>query len=280
MRLLLCGTRGSTAAPGADFVRYGGHTSCIAVSHDGGAPSLVLDAGTGLRRLAKELGKKPFEGTILLGHLHWDHTQGLPFFRSGEHPESRVTVTMPAQGDPQEVLSRALGPPHFPLVPSQLRGNWGFAALEAGTHQIEGFTVTALDIPHPGGRTFGYRVSDESGSFAYMSDHSPISVGPGPDGLGDYHQTATALTEGTDLLVHDAQLLASEFPAKAFLGHSAVEYAVGLARHCAVPRLLLFHHDPDRTDQELDKIVVGLRPDGLSVSAAAEGDTVQIGAPK
>jgi len=276
---LICGTRGSTPAPGADFLRYGGHTSCVAVSHDGADPSLVLDAGTGLRRLAEELNGRPFRGTILLGHLHWDHTQGLPFFGAAEHPQSHVTVAVPAQGDPVEVLGRALGPPHFPLRPDELRGDWRFVALEPGTHEIDGFTVTALDIPHPGGRTFGYRVADASGAMAYLSDHSPTMIGLGPDGLGEYHAAAVALTTGVDLLVHDAQHLASELPSREFLGHSTVEYALGLARCSQVGRLLLYHHDPERTDDEVDAIVATVSGLGVDLAAAAEGQIIEVRAP-
>ena len=84
MRLHLCGTRGSTPAPGADYVRYGGHTSCVAVAHDGEIPTLILDAGTGLREVTPLLAGRPFGGVILLSHLHWDHVHGLPFFRGGD----------------------------------------------------------------------------------------------------------------------------------------------------------------------------------------------------
>src|SRR3954470_9651085 len=119
MRVTFCGVRGSTPAPGPEFVRYGGHTSCVALARDGEAPSLVLDGGTGLRRLAKLLDA-PFAGTILLGHLHWDHTQGMPLFPAADR--GTVDVYMPAQGDAADVLARSFGPPHFPLRPDELRG--------------------------------------------------------------------------------------------------------------------------------------------------------------
>ena len=93
MRVHLCGVRGSTPAPGAEFVRYGGHTSCLAVGHDDGpVPTLILDAGTGLRRVTALLDGRPFDGTILLTHLHWDHVHGLPFFRGGDREDARVTL--------------------------------------------------------------------------------------------------------------------------------------------------------------------------------------------
>ena len=101
----------------------------------------------------------PFRGTILLGHLHWDHTQGLPFFAAGDRPDAEVRLLIPAQGaDPLEVLSAGMAPPHFPITPAGLRGTWTFGDLEEGTHDLEGFEVLAREIPHQGGRTFGYRV--------------------------------------------------------------------------------------------------------------------------
>ena len=276
MRVYICGVRGSTPAPGPEFVRYGGNTSCVAIARDGGPPTLVLDAGTGLQRLTQTLGGRPFRGSILLGHLHWDHTHGLPFFRSGDHPDAHVDLHMPAQGDPVAVLARVLSPPHFPIGPLDLRGEWGFHALEPGDHTIEGFAVTAREIPHKGGRTFGYRVSTGEVAIAYLSDHSPITLGPGPDGLGEYHDAALELARDVDLLLHDAQYTAAELPERAAFGHSAVEYAVGLAERAGARRLLLFHHDPPRTDDAVDEIVRSHQRPDVDVQAAAEGTVVDL----
>lgn len=276
MRLWICGVRGSTPSPGPEFVRFGGNTSCIAVCRDAEQPSLILDGGTGLQRLTKMLQRRPFRGTMLLGHLHWDHTHGIPFFASGDHPEAQVTVVMPAQGDPEEVLARAISPPHFPIRPGELRGKWRFRNLEPGEHSIEGFSVVALEIPHKGGRMFGYRVSDGSATIAYMSDHSPIAFGPGPDGFGKYHAAARTLAEGVDLLIHDGQHTAEEFPARAYLGHSAIDYAVGLAQMSRARRLMLFHHDPPRTDDELDTILAAHHTMQPPIDAAAEGTVIDL----
>jgi phosphoribosyl 1,2-cyclic phosphodiesterase len=236
----------------------------------------VLDAGTGLRRVTALLGGEAFAGSILLGHLHWDHTQGLPFFAGGDRPDSRVTLYIPAQGDPVEVLSRFMAPPHFPIPPTELRGEWRFEGLEAGEHEIEGFSVLALDIPHKGGRTFGYRVSDGSSSLAYLSDHNPVSLGPGPHGMGPHHDAAMRLAEGVDVLVHDAQHTAEELPAKAAFGHSAAEYALTLAEAAGARRVLLFHHDPNRTDDEMDALVARFAESPIPVSAAREGQVLDL----
>ncbi len=277
MRLGLLGVRGSTPAPGLEFVRYGGHTSCVAVAHDGEVPTLVLDAGTGLRSLPTLLGDRPFHGSIVLGHLHWDHTMGLPFCRAVDHPKSHVSLWVPAQGDTETILERWMAPPHFPITPTQLRGTWHFGGLEEGAHNLEGFVVLAREIPHKGGRTFGFRVSDGTASFAYLSDHCPTVLGPGPKGLGELHPAAMALAEGCDLLIHDAQYLDEELAARADFGHSAASYAVELAEAASVPRVLLFHHDPPRTDDEIDALVARYAGAAVTVEAARQGTVIDLG---
>lgn len=279
MRLVLGGVRGSTPAPGRAFVRYGGHTSCVGVlAADETAPRLVLDAGTGLTQLTPLFDGRGFRGTILLGHLHWDHTHGLPFFGAGGRADADVDLYMPAQeGEAEKVLAEVLSPPHFPITPSQLGGDWRFRELEEGEYELEGFSVLAREIPHKGGRCFGYRVSDGRSTFAYLSDHSPISLGPGPDGMGPYHEAALALASGVDLLIHDSQYTRADFGPRAHFGHSTVEYAVGLAEAANAESLLLFHHDPARTDDEIDAVLEGLGETPIKVTAAVEGAHITVG---
>jgi phosphoribosyl 1,2-cyclic phosphodiesterase len=252
------------------------------VGHDGGPPRLVLDAGTGITQVSRMLDGAPFHGTILCSHLHWDHTQGLPFFSAADHPDADVVFAAPAQGDIESVLGRMMSPPHFPIVPGQLRGNWRFVGIEEGTQDIEGLQVTALEIPHKGGRMFGYRVSDGAATFAYASDHGPIELGPGPDGLGEYHPAIMKLSENVDVLIHDAQYTIPEFQERAHFGHSAVDYTVGLARHAGVRKLMLFHHDPAHTDDVLDGMLAHARAlaagSSLEVESAVEGTTITVGA--
>ncbi|HXZ62127.1 MAG TPA: MBL fold metallo-hydrolase [Acidimicrobiales bacterium] len=237
---------------------------------------LLLDAGTGIRNVSRLLDGRPFDGSILLGHLHWDHTQGLPFFRSGDDPAARVDLYMPAQGDPEAVLERTMSPPHFPITPSQLRGNWHFHTLEEGQSQIEGFSVSAREVPHKGGRTFGLRVSDGTSTLCYLSDHRPTAVGPGPGGLGEYHDAAMDLARDCDVLFHDAQYTDEELGGRECLGHASVGYALGLAAAAGARRLLLYHHDPPRTDEEIDAIVAAYTGGGTVVEAAAEGMVVDL----
>ncbi len=276
MRVHVCGSRGSTPVAGSNFLRYGGNTSCVAVAHrDDDLPSLILDAGTGIRALDEIFGSTPFRGTIALGHLHWDHTQGLPFFHAADNERAEVQVVMPGPGNGADILRPLMSPPFFPIHPEELRGQWSFDAIEPGTYHWAGFTATALEIPHKGGRAFGYRVQDGSASLAYLSDHNPTSFGAGPGGMGEVHDSAVELATDVDLLIHDAQHLASELDEKAFLGHSSPEYAVQLAEEAGARNVLLFHHDPSRTDDQIDALLAGL-VSRVPVTAARDGMTIEL----
>jgi phosphoribosyl 1,2-cyclic phosphodiesterase len=272
MRIRMLGVRGSTPAPGADFVRYGGHTSCLAITAEGSdRPTLVLDAGTGLRSLTALLGGEAFDGSIVLSHLHWDHMQGLPFFAAGDRDAARVDVHLPGQDgrSGRDLLAQALSPPAFPITPEGLRGTWRFHALEPGVHQIEGMTVAAVEIEHKGGRTFGLRVDDEHGSLAYLPDHAPAAGVSG---------ALLAMLDGVDVLIHDAQFLEGERPVAVDYGHATVQDAVNLAESCGAGIVVLFHHSPARTDVALDEIATwapGLAADVIVV-VAREGMSLDV----
>ena len=272
MKLQLLGVRGSTAAPGPDFVRYGGHTSSIAVTaEDSARPTLVLDAGTGLRTLTSMLDGRAFDGSIVLSHLHWDHMQGLPFFSAGDRDGARVDLYVPAQDglSGRDLLAQSFAPPAFPITPEGMQGSWTFHALDDGPHQIESFAVTTVEIAHKGGRTFGIRVEDDRGSLAYLPDHAPAM------GISDALRT---MLEGVDVLFHDAQFLEGERPLAKDYGHATVEDAIKLAKDCAAGTVVLFHHSPVRTDAALDEIA-GWAPDlagDLPVVVAREGMTLDV----
>jgi phosphoribosyl 1,2-cyclic phosphodiesterase len=214
-----------------------------------------------------------------LTHLHWDHVQGIPFFEHGDRADARVTMLIPPQedgADAETVLSRMMAPPLFPIWPKDLRGEWVFgdlpaAAFTAAGADIEGFNVIARDVPHKGGRTVGYRVTLDGSSIAYIPDHCPTSVGPGPEGWGEYHANALELAQGVDALIHDAHLLASEVAEQGSFGHAAADYAVGLGGKAGVGEVVLFHHSPTRTDQQIDKLAEGLSSASLPVRGAAQG---------
>ena len=172
----LCGVRGSTPAPGAEFVRYGGHTSCVAIVPDGAARARPRRRHRPAPR-HRAAAREPFTGTIMLSHLHWDHVHGLPFFAAGDRPGARVTSAARAGGG----RSRR-GPAGREDVPAALPDHAGRPAgrlvvltLSTGVFEAEGFTVEARKVPHKGGRTFGYRVSDGQSTIAYLSDHCPTA---------------------------------------------------------------------------------------------------------
>ncbi len=274
MRVRFCGVRGSTPAPGTEFVRYGGHTSCLMLTHDdAAAPSLILDAGNGLQCVSPLLGGEPFIGTILLTHLHWDHVLGLPFFAAADRRDARLHVVLPEQEsgkDAESVLAGMMSPPYFPVGPTELRGHWTFATITPGEHQLEGFTVLVREVPHKGGRTFGYRISDGHSTLTYMPDHCPTMFGPGEHGFGEYHAAALELARDADVLVHDAQLFPEELAAEADFGHAVADYSVELARRAGARAVALFHHRYNRTDDMLDDLARRLASDSPRVSVATE----------
>jgi ribonuclease BN (tRNA processing enzyme) len=276
VRVVVLGVRGSIPVSDPAMLGVGGHTSCVAIAHDDGPPALVLDAGSGLTRLGTLLDGAPFRGSVLLGHLHWDHVIGLPFQPSIDRPDAVVRMLVPRQddGDPITVMSRFMSPPAFPITPSDLRGDWTFETYEDGKLHVEGFDVLAREIPHKGGRTMGLRITDGSGSIAYLSDHAPQDLGPGDDGTGELHPAALELARDVDVLIHDAQYTAAELPARGAFGHAAAEYAVRLAEAARARRVLLFHHDPRRTDADVASITAAVAATtSVLVEAAVEGCT-------
>jgi phosphoribosyl 1,2-cyclic phosphodiesterase len=260
VRITFYGVRGSTPAAGPEFDRVGGHTSCVAVSDGEALPTLVLDAGTGLQSLFGRFGDAPFAGTILVTHLHWDHVQGIPFFPAADREDARVTLAQPAQGDPSEVLSRAMSPPHFPIGPNGLRGTWSHVALDAGKHTIEGYEVFARDVVHKGGRTFGFRVRRGDATFAYV-----------PDALDDNDDAILELAADVDLFVRGAPFVSEESERANLFGHGTAEHAIEIAQRAGARRLLLTHHGPFRTDDAVAAIA-----QRLAVETAYEGLAVDL----
>lgn len=271
MKVVLQGVRGSSPASGTAFARVGGHTSCVALSLAGAAaPSLLLDAGTGLVNVDTSLAGAAYRGDILLTHLHWDHMQGLPFFAAGDRPDAQVRLLLPAQGDASPsrpgsasaLLAGCMSPPHFPIRPECLRGGWTFEALDPGVHALGGFTVTAAEVPHKGGRTFGYRVEAEGASLAYLPDHRAPAGGAG-----------LALARGVDVLLHGGMFHESEQARADDYGHATGCAALRLAEAAGARRLVLVHHAPTRTDDQVVALATALTG-SLPVVVGCEGDVV------
>jgi phosphoribosyl 1,2-cyclic phosphodiesterase len=205
-------------------------------------PELVLDAGTGLLRLADTLGARAFRGTILLTHLHWDHVQGLPFFGPGDREAAEVALLQPAQGDPEALLERAMSPPHFPIRPAELRGSWRHEAIDPGWQRIAGFDVLAREVRHKGGRTFGYRIVSGGAVCCYVPD------------AADDEPAVDELADGADLFIRGAPFIGPEVAWARAFGHGTMEVAQAVAERAAARRLVITHHAPRRGDGELAAI--------------------------
>jgi ribonuclease BN (tRNA processing enzyme) len=274
MRVVLHGVRGSTAAPGQSFLRVGGNTSCVAITPSGhDLPTLLLDAGTGLSSVTRQLNGNAFVGEVLLTHLHWDHVQGLPFFAAGDRDDARVRLLLPAQGDASpdragsaaELLAGSMSPPHFPIRPDGLRGDWSFEAIAPGTFTAGGCQVTAVEIPHKGGRTFGFRVEADGESLAYLPDHHPaLTQEPGLE-----------LAREVDVLCHGAMFRDSERATAHAYGHATLGETCRIATEARVGRLVLIHHSPTRTDDDVDAMAAEIAGSGCPPTVVGhEGDIV------
>jgi phosphoribosyl 1,2-cyclic phosphodiesterase len=261
LRIGFHGVRGSTPVSGPEFNATGGHTSCVAVAWDDGPPGLVLDAGTGLQRLARHFGPGPFRGTILLTHLHWDHVLGLPFFPPADRDDAEVTLVQPDQGDPIELLARAMSPPLFPIRPEALRGRWRHLAIEPGRHRFGPLEVVAVEVRHKGSRTFGYRIEAGGTACCYVPD------------AADEDEGVARLAAGVDLLIRGAPFETAQGAWAQAYQHGTVEGALALAERCGVRRLVVTHHGPGRTDDELaalhERLGVELATEGLTIELAA-----------
>ena len=262
------GVRGSIAAPGLATARVGGNTSCVEVI--AGDNRIVLDAGTGLRGLGDRLiAGGPSATTILLSHLHWDHIQGLPFFTPIYIPGNWIeVVTGPNGVMPLEAaLRRQMSAPFFPVELDDVRGQlrWREPRLdEAFTVGEVRVTMAKLNHPDP---VYGYRLDYRGASVVYATDTEHFAcVDPG----------LTRLCAGADVLIYDAQYTPEEYPGKVGWGHSTWEAATALAAAAGVRQLVLYHHDPRRSDEQVATIearAAAVRPGTI---AAREGDVLRL----
>lgn len=278
MRLTFWGTRGSLATPGAATSRYGGNTSCVEVRTDDPHHVVVLDAGTGIRPLGEALGPDVRRVDVLLGHLHLDHIVGLGFFAGFFRPDTDVHVWGPASTTRglRSRLTRYLSPPLFPVRLRDLPARPHIHDVPLGRFEIPGLDVEAQLICHPD-PTVGYRLTDGTSTVAYLSDHEP-ALGSVAFPTSARWMSGARLANGADLLVHDAQYLADEYPQHVGWGHGSLDHAIAFARRLAIPRLVGFHHDPGHDDDCLARAYAAVAdlPD-LDVSAAREGTTLSVG---
>ena len=272
MRITIWGVRGSLASPGAETARYGGNTACVEVCGARGGV-LVLDAGTGVRRLGASLPAGLRRVDVLLTHLHMDHIQGLGFFAPlfDDGLETHLWGPASAALDLRSRLARYFSPPLFPV---HLRDIPRLVLHEVADGEVEigEFRVAAALVCHPG-PTVGYRIATADATFTYLPDHEPALGMRRFPGAPDW-TSGHALAAGADLLLHDAQYTDAEYADRAGWGHSSLTHALAFARLADVKRLVTFHHDPSHDDAEIDRLTaeaVALAQPPLLVTAGAEG---------
>jgi phosphoribosyl 1,2-cyclic phosphodiesterase len=272
------GVRGSTPCSCEANRRYGGNTSCVGLEVPGQEP-IVLDIGTGLRFFGDGQPQDgTFRGSALVSHLHWDHIQGLPFFTPILKSGATFDVYAPVQEDGltvAEAFDEFMRHPYFPVTVAALPADIRFIDCHTDTFHVGQATVTAREVPHVG-RTLGFRIEWEGATVAYIPDHQQPF-----DGGFDIAEGVLELADGVDLLIHDAQYTTEEFPLKRTWGHCTVDYALWVAKEAGVKCIALFHHDPGRSDDEIDHELECARHFGakhdFEVLAAAEGAKVTLG---
>jgi phosphoribosyl 1,2-cyclic phosphodiesterase len=279
VRVTLWGTRGSLPAAGPETVRYGGNTSCVEVRGADGT-LLILDAGTGIRRLGAKLGPEISRLDLLLTHLHTDHIQGLGFFNPLYQPGLDVHIWGPASTtlDLRERLARYLSPPFFPALMRDMPSRITLHNVPCGRFEIGGFKVLADLVSHRG-PTVGYRITEDAASIAYIPDHEPALGATDFPGDPDW-TSGFELASGVDLLIHDAQYSDTEYEERVGWGHSSVRHALLFAAATGVRRLVTFHHDPAHDDSVLDRLVEEARGTSslpFELVPGTEGATFQLG---
>jgi len=274
------GCRGSLASPGPETVRFGGQTSCVTVHLSDGS-LLILDAGTGIRPLGMALGHDhPKRIDIFITHLHTDHIEGLRFFDPIWDPSVELNVWGPPSPI-RELRSRIapyFAPPFFPVHLRNIPCHPEFRDTPTTTWRIGSATVTAQLVKHPG-PTVGYRVEENGAALAYLPDHEP-ALGSDLSTVEAEWISGIALAEGAAVLLHDAQYTQEEYVERVGWGHSSTEDVVTFARRAGSRQLVLFHHDPLHTDEQLERILARaneLRASGdAEVELAREGMTFEL----
>jgi phosphoribosyl 1,2-cyclic phosphodiesterase len=282
------GTRGSIPSPGPSTVRYGGNTPCVEVRTESGW-LVILDAGTGIRELGRSLLDRaegaPIAGDIFLTHAHWDHIQGIPFFaplfKKGNH--FTIWGSKSLQTSIDRVVRDQMSPVVFPVSFEELQARIDFQELAEEQRAGHGYEVQAIEVRHPGG-ALGYRFTEgnaDVGGLVYVSDNE-LSPRAKYDDQPGWRERFVNFARGATVLVHDTMFTAQEYDAFVGWGHSTHEDAVELALEAEVDRLVLFHHRPERTDDEVDRCLancqalVASKGARLEVVAAAEGMSLTV----
>ena len=285
MHVRFWGTRGSIAVPGERTTRYGGNTSCVEIRAADGTV-IILDCGTGARELGQHLLQttaQPLRLHLFIGHTHWDHIQGFPFFRPAFLPDTELNVYAPSgfQRRVEDAIAGQMQYAYFPITLRELRSRIHFTELEEGFFRVGEVLVQTQYLNHTA-PTLAYRIFDGESTVAYVTDHEPFWK---PTHGGFRHpgdQRHMSFLEGADLIIHDAQYSAEEYAGKVGWGHSTVEYAADVALAAGSGRLALFHHDPAHDDETVAALEAtarahaAARSRALEVFAAAEGLALEV----
>jgi phosphoribosyl 1,2-cyclic phosphodiesterase len=254
--LTFWGVRGSIPTPVAVNLGFGGNTACISIRFPG-HPPLIFDAGSGIRALGMTLHEEPAVN-LFLTHFHWDHIQGIPFFAPLYDP--KVSTTIHSSADPadlQSILAAQMLPPYYPVPMPKLE----YRQNQAAGTRIGDLVIRPFPLHHPNGAT-GYRIESPDASIVYASDHEHGDAGA--DAILLQHANRA------DILIYDAQYTPAEYEHRRGWGHSTWREGAKLARDARVKQLILFHHDPQRTDRQLDAIVREARTHFENTIAAKE----------
>ena len=288
LRVQFWGTRGSIPSPGPSTARYGGNTPCVEVRTSDGW-LIILDAGTGIRELGRSLITRangaPIQGDIFLTHAHWDHIQGLPFFgpifQRGNHFTIWGSKTL--ESSIASVVKDQMSPVVFPVAFEEVAARIDFSELVEESRQGTGYEVQAIRVRHPGG-ALGYRFSDGNGrgaALVYISDNE-LNPTAKYESSPTWREELVRFTHGAKVLVHDTMYTLEEYDHHRGWGHSTYHDALELALEAGVETLVLFHHKPERTDDDVDRrleecrALVASRESALQVIAAAEGLTLVV----
>jgi phosphoribosyl 1,2-cyclic phosphodiesterase len=279
MEVRFWGVRGSIATSGAAMANVGGNTSCIEVRSQG--ERLILDAGTGIRALGEELLREgpPLQATLLFSHLHWDHVQGFPFFTPAYLPTTSLRLVGPGPEGAsalERVLREQMTPPTFPVPLSTMRGQLAFSSALPGQPFEQGpFRIIPIALRHPNG-CLGYRIEADGAAFVYATDVEVSSETLSSEVQRDF--------DGADALCLDAQYTPEEYRGergvpKRGWGHSTMMDAAQVAACVSAQRLLLFHHDPARTDDAVEHMAEQARTIFAPSEPAREGKRIFLGEP-
>ena len=279
------GTRGSIPTPGAGTARYGGNTSCVEVRSDDGN-LFIFDCGTGIRQLGLSLlgaSPKPPRIHILIGHTHWDHIQGFPFFTPVFLPGTEINIYAPLgfQRSLEDAMSGQMQYSYFPVKLTDLSSRIHYTELDEGFFRIGKCLVETQYLNHTA-PTIAYRVTEGATSVAYVTDHEPFWKSSGTQFQHPGDQRHVEFIRDADLVIHDAQYSEEEYQTKIGWGHSPIGYVMDVAVAAGVRRLALFHHDPTHDDEWVEGMEEGFREQlarrgsSMEAFAAAEGMELEI----